>query len=125
MAHARAVRAAARRTRRRSRPLVSGARLIRLGRRAQIAFAAAPFVVRMLAGTLVVVVVWLALNWLYQVVRKPTELFFPVSGALGKAPAETWRHYAPLFRRHATVVIKPELLAALAKVEAAGTPVAR
>jgi hypothetical protein len=64
-------------------------------------------------------------NWLYQVARKPAELFFPVSGALWKAPAQTWQAYAPIFRRHATATITPELLAALAQVEGAGNPVAR
>jgi hypothetical protein len=70
-------------------------------------------------------VLWWAVNWMYQVVRKPTELFCPVSRALSKPPAETWRQYAPLFREHATAVITPELLAALAQVEGAGNPVAR
>lgn len=68
---------------------------------------------------------WAATNWLYQVVRKPAELFFPVSGALDKTPAETWRTYQRIFRAHATPVITPELLAALAQVEGAGNPVAR
>jgi hypothetical protein len=66
-----------------------------------------------------------ALNWVYQVVRKPSELFFPVSGALAKTPAETWRAYGSLFRAHSTAVITPPLLAALAQAEAAGNPVAR
>jgi hypothetical protein len=66
-----------------------------------------------------------ALNWLYQIVRKPAELFFPVSGALSKTPGETWQQYAPIFRRHSTAVMTPELLAALAQVEGAGNPVAR
>jgi hypothetical protein len=60
-----------------------------------------------------------------QVARKPTELFFPVSGALFKSPAETWRQYEPIFREHSTAVITPEFLAALAQVEGAGNPVAR
>jgi hypothetical protein len=68
---------------------------------------------------------WAAANWLVQVARKPAELFFPVSGALSKTPAQTWRSYAPIFRAHATAVISPELLAALAQVEGAGNPVAR
>ncbi|HSF05323.1 MAG TPA: lytic transglycosylase domain-containing protein [Methylomirabilota bacterium] len=76
-------------------------------------------------GVVTLVVVWSAVNWLYQVIRKPTELLFPVSGALAKAPPETWRQYGPLFRRHSTPVITPELLAALAQVEGAGNPVAR
>ena len=66
-----------------------------------------------------------AINWIVQVARKPTELFFPVSGALHKTPAETWRSYAPIFRKHSTAVMTPELLAALAQVEGAGNPVAR
>ena len=57
----------------------------------------------MLLQTLIVlavaVVLWLAVNWVYQVVRKPSELFFPVSGTLNKTPTETWRQYAPLFRK--------------------------
>lgn len=86
---------------------------------------AAPRTAQFLLGATVVVALWAALNWTYQVVRKPAELFFPVSGALSKAPAETWRRYEAIFRAHATAVITPELLAALAQVEGAGNPVAR
>lgn len=67
----------------------------------------------------------LAVNGVYQLVRKPTELFFPVSGALYKTPAETWRDYAPLFRRYSTATVAPELLAALAQVEGSGNPLVR
>jgi hypothetical protein len=70
-------------------------------------------------------ILWLILNWVYQVVRKPSELFFPVSGTLDKSPAETWRQYAPLFQEYSTSVISPELLAALAQVEGSGNPVVR
>lgn len=66
-----------------------------------------------------------ALNWIYQVIRKPAELLFPVSGTLAKTPAETWAQYGPLFRRYATPLIGAELLAALAQVEGAGDPAAR
>jgi len=48
-----------------------------------------------------------------------------VSGVLSKTPPETWRQYAPLFREHATAVVTPDFLAALAQVEGAGNPVAR
>ncbi|HVY07782.1 MAG TPA: transglycosylase SLT domain-containing protein [Burkholderiales bacterium] len=68
---------------------------------------------------------WLCVNWAYQVLRKPSELFFPVSNALFKTPTETWREYGPLFRKHSTAVITPDLLAALAQVEGSGNPVAR
>ena len=85
----------------------------------------APPSVRILTVALVLLIAWAAANWTYQAVRKPTELFFPVSGALTKTPEETWRSYGPLFNEDATAVITPELLAALAQVEAAGNPVAR
>jgi hypothetical protein len=68
---------------------------------------------------------WLVLNWIYQVVRKPSELFFPVSGTLNKTPAETWRQYGPLFDRDSTRIMTPDFLAALAQVEGSGNPVAR
>src|SRR3989440_204973 len=125
MAHSRAVRTASRRRRGRPARIASVWRVTRSGRRALMALLAAPLAVRILVGAVAVLAVWSAVNWLYQVVRKPTELFFPVSGALAKAPPETWRRYGPLFRRHSTVVITPELLAALAQVEGAGNPVAR
>lgn len=71
------------------------------------------------------VMLWFVLNWMYQVVRKPSELFFPVSGTLNKTPAETWRQYAPLFQKYSTNIMSPELLAALAQVEGSGNPVVR
>lgn len=64
-------------------------------------------------------------NVVYHVVRKPTELFFAMSGALNKMPPETWRQYAPLFKQYSTATITPDLLAALAQVESAGNPIAR
>jgi len=81
--------------------------------------------VQLLLAALAVVILWAAANAVYQVVRKPTELFFPVSGTLAKTPSETWRQYASAFRAHATAVMTPAFLAALAQVEGAGNPVAR
>ena len=102
---------------------------VRIWRRARHAFLSfwhvAPLSVRIVVGTALLVVVWAAVNWIVQVARKPTEVFFPVSASLGKTPAETWRQYGPLFARHSTPVITPELLAALAQVEGSGNPVAR
>ncbi len=94
-------------------------------RRALRWFLAAPLAVHIVAGAALLFALWAVANGVYQVIRKPAELFFPVSGALNKTPNETWRQYAPLFRAHATAVITPELLAALAQVEGAGNPVAR
>ncbi len=88
-------------------------------------FRRAPRFVQFMAGIAVVAVLIPAGNWIYQVIRKPSELFFPVSARLFKSPAETWRAYAPIFRTHSTTVMTPFLLAALAQVEASGNPVAR
>ena len=78
-----------------------------------------------IVGTIGIITLWLAVNWIYQVIRKPSELFFPVSGTLYKTPAETWDAYEPIFRRHSTQVMTPELLAALAQVEGSGNPIVR
>ena len=68
----------------------------------------------------VLVTLWFGLNWIYQVVRKPSELFFPVSGVLYKLPDETWDTYESVFRKHSTGTITPAFLAALAQIEAIG-----
>ena len=96
----------------------------RFRRRAYRAIRAAPAAVQIIAGTVLLVVVWAALNVVVQVIRKPTEVF-AVGGSQAKAPAETWREYGPLFDAHSTAVVTPELLAALAQVESSGDPVAR
>ena len=80
-----------------------------------------PIVVIMVAA----VVVLAAANWLVQLLRKPSEAFFPFDRVLAKTPAQTWRQYRALFIEHSTAVMTPELLAALAQAEGAGNPVAR
>ncbi len=80
--------------------------------------------IRIAAIAATVLAVFFAANIVYHVVRKPTEMFLPVSAALNKTPLETWRQYAPLFREYSTAAITPELLAALAQVESAGNPLA-
>ena len=72
-----------------------------------------------------VATLWLAVNWTYQVVRKPSELFFPVSGSFYKEPARDVASLRWLFERHSTPVMTPDLLAALAQVEGSGNPVVR
>jgi hypothetical protein len=96
----------------------------RLIRRALKLARGAPLWAQLAGGSALVLALWLVLNGLYQVLRKPAELFTPMSGVLAKTPAETWHEYGPMFRAHATPVITPELLAALAQVEASGNPVA-
>ena len=85
---------------------------------------AAPPAARILVVAVTVLAAFFVTNLIYQVVRKPTEMFFLAAGAK-KVPAETWRHYAPLFREYSTGAITPELLAALAQVESSGDPLAR
>lgn len=67
----------------------------------------------------------LGINWTYHTFNKPAEILFPLDRSLNKNPAETWKQYGSLFRKHATSVMTPELLAALAQAEGGGNPVAR
>ena len=97
----------------------------RARRRAIRSLRAAPLAIQVPLGAIVAAALWFAANGVYQVVRKPTELFFPLSGTLSKTPPETWRQYGSTFRAHATAVVTPGLLAALAQIEGAGNPVAR
>ena len=69
-----------------------------------------------------VLLLWIGVKWAYHAYNKPTEVFFPT---LNKSPTETWKQYGSLFREHATAVVTPELLAALAQLEGGGNPVAR
>jgi hypothetical protein len=96
-----------------------------MARRALLTFRAAPLAVQIVIGIFLLVTVWVSLNWIVQVARKPSEALFPISGSLFKAPAQTWRQYGPIFDAHSTPVITPELLASLAQVEGSGNPVAR
>lgn len=84
---------------------------------------AQPPIVR--AGVISVSFLLLALgvNWSYQAFHKPTEIFFPWDRILNKLPMETWREYESLLREHATAVITPEFLPALAQVEGGGNPI--
>lgn len=63
-------------------------------------------------------------NIAHWVIRKPTVLLAPISGALAKSPAQTWESYGELFRRYSTTAVSAELLASLAQMESAGDPVA-
>jgi len=66
-----------------------------------------------------------ALNFIFQVIRKPSEILAPISSSLSKNPASIWESYGTLFEEHSTSIISPEFLAALAQVESDGNPVAR
>jgi len=76
-------------------------------------------------GLAAVALLLVAVNVVYQVARKPTELYYPIEDAFHKTHDETWRAYGHLFRRHSTAVVTPDFLAALAQTESAGNPVVR
>jgi hypothetical protein len=97
----------------------------RLRRRWWRAFRRTPGGFQICAALGVAAVLFLAINWVYQVIHKPTELFFPVSGTLYKSPSQTWHEYGPLFEKYSTDTMTPELLAALAQVEGSGNPIVR
>jgi hypothetical protein len=88
-------------------------------------FRGTPAAVQLAVLSVVFVALSFAVNWSYQVIRKPSELFFPISGNFYKEPAATWRAYGRLFERHSTAVMTPDLLAALAQVEGSGNPIVR
>jgi hypothetical protein len=98
---------------------------VRTRQRWMKAFSRTPAGLQLTVLAAVLVAMWFGLNWIYQVVRKPSELLFPVSGVLYKTPAETWDTYESVFAKHATPVITPAFLAALAQVEGSGNPVVR
>jgi hypothetical protein len=86
---------------------------------------ASPPTVRVVVILATIFLFWLGINWTYHAFTKPTEVLFPLDHSLNKSPAETWKQYGSFFRKHATSVITPELLAALAQAEGGGNPVAR
>jgi hypothetical protein len=86
---------------------------------------ALPPIIRAVVITFLLFLLWLSVNWTYHAFNKPSEMLFPLDHSLNKRPVETWKQYESLFREHATAVITPEFLAALAQVEGGGNPVAR
>ena len=97
----------------------------RTSRRLLAALRKSPPLLRFVLSGLLILLALAGTNWVYQVAHKPTEVLFPLDDTLNKSLRETWREYGPLFREHATAVMTPELLAALAQLEGAGNPVAR
>jgi hypothetical protein len=85
----------------------------------------APLLLRVTVLGLLLVAVLAGLSLSYQVARKPTELFGLVFAPAPLTPRETWARYGTAFRAHATELVRPELLAALAHAESQGDALAR
>ncbi len=86
---------------------------------------ASPPLVRIVAIPTLLLLLWFSFNWTYHTLNKPSEILFPIDNSFNKHPNQTWKQYESLFREHATAMITPEFLAALAQVEGGGNPVAR
>lgn len=111
------------------KPLAS----IRAMRRARTWLRRARRALRRVRAARLPAVVWIAAgagvlvtgNAAYHAARKPTEVLGVVVPTSPKSPEATWSAYAELFEAHATGIVTPDLLAALAQVESAGDPLAR
>lgn len=97
-------------------------RTFRMVRKAVLA---SPPIVRAVVILTTILLFLLGINWTYHAFNKPAEILFPLDHSMNKSPSETWKQYGSLFRKHATTVITPELLAALAQAEGGGNPAAR
>ena len=86
---------------------------------------ASPPLVRLTIIPFLLVLLWFGTNWAFQTFQKPSEILFLLDRSFSKHPVDTWQEYESLFREHATAVITPEFLAALAQVEGGGNPIAR
>lgn len=64
------------------------------------------------------------LNGLVQVVRIPSQATGPLEPYFYKTPPTTWEIHGAAFQAHATPLMSPTFLAALAQVEAGGNPIA-
>jgi hypothetical protein len=65
---------------------------------------------------------FLMCNFLYQVIKKPSELWTLFALGASKHISETWKAYEHLFKAHSTAIMTPEFLCALAQVESSGNP---
>lgn len=67
-------------------------------------------------------IVFAAVNWSYQVIQNPAILIALFSGKKYKSSNLTWKSYHSLFKEHSTEMMTPEFLGAMAQVESAGNP---
>ena len=79
---------------------------------------------RMVGGALILVGSFFAVNFLVQITRKPAEALGLLGLGRSRSVTETWRAFSHDFERHATEIIDPTFLAAMAQVESSGNPLA-
>lgn len=79
---------------------------------------------RLFNATIAVVVFYFSVNFIWQIVRKPSELLNLLGTAQARGPEQLWRDYGPDFKKYQTDLIPASLLAAIAQVESAGNPIA-
>ncbi|MEQ1877411.1 MAG: transglycosylase SLT domain-containing protein, partial [Bdellovibrionia bacterium] len=80
---------------------------------------------KLVAGVLCFLAFLPVVNWVYHMIRNPSQVLSPFHRALAKTPADTWESYGGDFESNSTDVVTPEFLAALAQSESSGNPVAQ
>ena len=65
-------------------------------------------------------IIFLFLNWVYQVYKKPAELVHLFYSNQPKTLSSTWSEYNEYFEEHSTKVMTKEFLGALVQVESSG-----
>ena len=99
---------------------------VKVWRRARRWWRPAPRPAKFIMAALVVLVLWLALNWIYQVLRKPIRAVLSRERTLNKsARRNLGRVCADLQEIRDAMIMTPDFLAAIAQVEGSGNPVAR
>lgn len=69
-------------------------------------------------------ILFVKINFIYQLVRKPAEFLNLVGFGQAKTLQQTWSDYADLFKENQTKLITADFLAALAQTESSGNPFA-
>lgn len=69
---------------------------------------------------LICVALLFAFNFLYQLIRKPAELFGLFTSGSYRTTQETWETYGKFCKNHSTDIMTPEFLCAMAQAESGG-----
>lgn len=66
-----------------------------------------------------------SVNWVYQAVKKPSEILGIMDSKFYKSPSQTWNSHRSSFLQKSTPIITPDFLAALTQTETQGNAIAR